>query len=222
MKREVSITVPNQWSAVTLKQYLDLKKDMDAYAGEPDAILACMFHHLCKFPVEYIQSLDIDTYNNIVRDMTSFLADVELPLQKIINIDGVEYGFEPNLSQMAYGAYVDIAKYDKMEIDEKWAEIMSILYRPVIKKTGKLYDIERYSAKIDGNKFMDVTMDVHFGSIFFFKTLLKDLLNFIPKSLTKEMGTEVPHSMQQILERNGNLIQALSNSQTEISSKWMK
>ena len=222
MKREVSITVPNQWSAVTLKQYLDLKKDMDAYAGEPDAILACMFHHLCKFPVEYIQSLDIDTYNNIVRDMTSFLADVELPLQKIINIDGVEYGFEPNLSQMAYGAYVDIAKYDKMEIDEKWAEIMSILYRPVIKKTGKLYDIERYSAKIDGTKFMDVTMDVHFGSIFFFKTLLKDLLNFIPKSLTKEMGTEVPHSMQQILERNGNLIQALSNSQTEISSKWMK
>lgn len=222
MKREISITVPNKWSAVTLKQYLELKKDMDNYAGEPDAVLACMFHHLCKFPVEYIQSLDIDTYNNIVRDMTSFLADVELPLQKFIQIDGVEYGFEPNLSQMAYGAYVDIAKYDKMEIDEKWAEIMSILYRPVIKKTGKLYDIERYSAKIDGTKFMDVTMDVHFGSIFFFKTLLKDLLSFIPKSLTKEMGTEVPHSMQLILERSGNLIQALSNSQTEISSKWMK
>jgi hypothetical protein len=222
MKREVAITVPNQWSAVTLKQYLDLKKDMDAYEGEPDAILACMFHHLCKFPVEYIQSLDIDTYNNIVRDMTSFLAEVELPLQKIIQIDGVEYGFEPNLSQMAYGAYVDIAKYDSMQIDEKWAEIMSILYRPVIKKTGKLYDIQKYSAKIDGTKFMDVTMDIHFGSIFFFKTLLKDLLSSIQKSLTKEMGTEVPHNMQQILERSGALIQALSNSQTEISSKWMK
>lgn len=220
IKKEVAITVPKDWSAVTLRQYLDLKKDMDAYEGEHDAILACMFHHLAKFPVEYIKGLDITTYNAIVNDMTSFLGNVELPLQKFIDIDGVEYGFEPNLSQMSYGAYVDIAKYDSMEMNEKWAEIMSILYRPVIKKTGKLYDIETYSAKIDGEPFMDVTMDVHFGAIFFFKTLLKDLLSSIQKSLMHQK--EIPHSIQQILERNGNLIQALSNSQTEISSKWTR
>jgi hypothetical protein len=213
-KREVTITVPKSWSAVTLTDYLKLKTDMDNYAGEPEAILACMFHHLAKFPVEYIQGLDMTTYTNIVKDMTSFLADVELPLQKIITIDGVEYGFEPDLSKMAYGAYVDIAKYEAMDINEKWAEIMSILYRPVTKKVGMLYDIEAYKADINGERFMSVTMDVHFGAIFFFKTLLKDLLSSIQKSLTKEM-VQLP-SMQRILERNGNLIQALHNSQTEI------
>jgi hypothetical protein len=215
IKKEVQITVPKNWSAVTLSQYLELKKDMDAYAGEPEAVLACMFHHLANFPVEYIQGLDMDTYTNIVKDMTSFLADVELPLQKFIYIDGVEYGFEPNLSKMSYGAYVDISKYESMEMNEKWAEIMSILYRPVIKKTGKLYDIEPYSAKIDGTPFMSITMDVHFGAIFFFKTLLKDLLSSIQKSLTKEM--EMLPSMRETLERSGNLIQAWSNLQTEIS-----
>jgi hypothetical protein len=162
------------------------------------------------------------TYNAIVSDMTSFLANVELPLQKFIQIDGVEYGFEPNLSQMSYGAYVDISKYDSVEINDKWAEIMSILYRRVTKKAGKLYDIEPYKAQIDGEKFMDVTMDVHFSAIFFFKTLLRDLLSSIQKSLTKETGMEIPHSMQSILARSGNLIQALSNSQTEMSSKLMK
>ena len=220
MKREVTITVPKDWSAVTLRQYLELKKDMDAYAGEPEAILACMFHHLAKFPVEYIQGLDMTTYTNIVNDMTSFLADVELPLQKFIQIGDTEYGFEPDLSKMAYGAYVDISKYESIEINEKWAEIMSILYRPVIKKVGKLYDIEQYKAQIDGDKFMDVTMDVHFGAIFFFKTLLADLLSSIQKSLIQT--EEIPQSMQGILERSGNLIQALSNSQTEISSKLKK
>ena len=220
MKREVTITVPKSWSAVTLKQYLELKKDMDAYAGETDAILACMFHHLAKFPVEYIQGLDMTTYTNIVRDMTSFLADVELPLQKFITIDGVEYGFEPNLSQMAYGAYVDISKYESMEMNEKWAEIMSILYRPVVKKVGKLYDIQPYKAQIDGTPFMDVSMDVHFGAIFFFKTLLVDLLSSIQKSLMQE--TEIPQSMQKILQRSGNLIQVFSNLQTEISSNLKK
>jgi hypothetical protein len=121
---------------------------------------------------------------------------------------------------MAYGAYVDISKYESMEMNEKWAEIMSILYRPVTKKVGKLYDIQTYKAEIDGDKFMDVTMDIHFGSIFFFKTLLVDLLSSIQKSLMQE--TEIPHNMQQILARSGNLIQALSNSQTEIYSKLKK
>ena len=220
MKREVQITVPKDWSAVTLRQYLELKKDMDAYQGETEAVLACMFHHLCNFPVEYIQSLDIDTYNSIVRDMTNFLGDVELPLQKFILIDGVEYGFEPNLSQMSYGAYVDISKYEAIEINEKWAEIMSILYRPIAKKVGKLYDIEQYKAQIDGDKFMDVTMDVHFGTIFFFKTLLADLLSSTQSYLIPK--EEIPQSMQEILERSGNLIQALSNSQTEILQKLKK
>jgi hypothetical protein len=97
---------------------------------------------------------------------------------------------------------------------------MSILYRPVVKKVGKLYDIQPYKAQIDGEKFMDVTMNVHFGAIFFFKTLLVDLLSSIQKSLMQE--TEIPQSMQEILQRSGNLIQAFTNLQTEISSNLKK
>ena len=207
MKQQVKIEVPNQWSAVTLKKYLELKKDMDNYAGEYDAIIACMFHHLCEFPADYIHKLDLATYTSIVNDMSTFLADVELPLQKFITIDGVEYGFEPNLSKMAYGAYVDITKYEMIEINKEWAEIMSILYRPVTTKKGKLYDIKPYDGVIDGDKFMQVSMDVHFGAIFFFKTLLKDLLNSTLKYSAKEMETLSPN-IRKILERSGNLIQA--------------
>ena len=207
MKQQVKIEVPNQWSAVTLKKYLELKKDMDNYAGEYDAIIACMFHHLCEFPADYIHKLDLATYKSIVNDMSTFLANVELPLQKFITIDGVEYGFEPNLSKMAYGAYVDITKYEMIEINKEWAEIMSILYRPVTTKKGKLYDIKPYDGVIDGDKFMQVSMDVHFGAIFFFKTLLKDLLNSTLKYSAKEMETLSPN-IRKILERSGNLIQA--------------
>lgn len=211
MKKEIKIQVPTQWSAVTLKKYLELKKDMDNYAGEYEAVIACMFHHLCEFPADYIHKLDLATYTSIVNDMSTFLANVELPLQKFITIDGVEYGFEPNLSKMAYGAYVDITKYETFEINKEWAEIMSILYRPVTDKKGKLYDIKPYNGEIDSDKFMDVSMDVHFGAIFFFKTLFKDLLNFTLKYSETEMATLSP-SIQRILERSGNLTQALNNS----------
>ena len=219
-KKIVQIKVPTDWSAVTLRQYLELKRDMDAYRDEPEAVIACLFHHLCKFPVEYVQKLDINTYNSIVNDMTNFIKNVELPLQKEITIDGVEYGFEPNLSEIAYGAYVDISKYETLEINDKWAEIMSILYRPIIKRTGMFYDIKSYSGYIDGETFLDVTMDVHFGAIFFFKTLLKDLLSSTLNYLTEEMKN-LPN-MQSILEKSGDVIQALSNSQTEILQKLTK
>jgi len=214
MKQEIKIEVPTKWSAVTLRQYLALRKDLETYAGEEEAITACLFHHLCKFPLEYIQQLNIDTYIAIKGDLINFFNNIDMPLQKFIQIDGVEYGFEPDLSRMAYGAYVDISKYETFEINEKWAEIMSILYRPLIKKTGKLYDIKAYDGNIDGEKFMDVPMDVHFGTLFFLKTLLKDLLKDTQRSLTGLTG--LPQNIKSVLEKNGNLTQALSNSHKTI------
>jgi hypothetical protein len=92
---------------------------------------------------------------------------------------------------------------------------MSILYRPVTNKIGKLYDIETYKGVIDGEKFMNVSMDVHFGSLFFFVHLLTDLRNSTLKSLTQM--PELPHNIKLILERSGNLIQAWSNSPKEMS-----
>lgn len=218
MKKEIKIVVPNSWSAVTLEQYLALKKDMDVYKDEPEAIDACLFHHLCKLPLEYLQQLDIDTYINIKKDLASFFSKAEGPLRKFIIIDGVEYGFEPNLSQMAYGAYVDISKYESIEINAKWAEIMSILYRPVTSKKGALYDIKPYDGILYPEKFMNVAMDVHFGALFFLVNLLKDLQRNILKSLKGEYP-EMPSRLKSILLKSGEITLPFSNLPKETFSK---
>ena len=214
MKKKIEIVVPNDWSAIPLKKYLDLRKDMATYDDDKDAVIACLFHHLCDFPVEYLTQLDMEIYNNVVKDITSFLNNIEFPLKQFITIDGVEYGFEPNLSKMAYGAYVDITKYETLNIDDKWAEIMSILYRPVTKKQGKLYEIKTYDGNVDKEKFLNVPMDVHFGAVFFFKSLLMDLSKNTLNSLMHM--TELHPNIKSILEKNGNLIHQLLNSPTTI------
>jgi hypothetical protein len=203
MKEEVKIVVPKDWSAITLRDYLKFRADMETYKDNEDAVEAVLFHHLCKMPVEWIQQLDIDTYVNIRKDLVQFLNANELPLQRFITIDGVEYGFEPNLSKMAYGAYVDISKYETMEMDEKWADIMSILYRPVTQKVSKFYDTATYDGNIDGEKFLDLGMDIHWGTLFFLKSLLMDLSSDIQKSLMESM--EIPHNIKLILGRSGSL-----------------
>ena len=213
MKKEIKITVPTQWSAITLKQYLNLQKDLKVYGENEDGYTACLMHHLCGFNVEYLTQLDTETFQNIKNDLIGFMGKTEFPLQRFIQINGVEYGFEPNISKMAYGAYLDIAKYDTFTIDENWAKIMSILYRPVTSKTGALYEIKTYDGYINEDRFLEVDMQVHFGSLFFFVRLLTDLPNSIQKFL---MDTEViPHNIKSILEKSGKIIPPLSNWRME-------
>jgi hypothetical protein len=205
MKSNVSITVPTSWSAITLEQYLSLQKDIETYKDLDEAVVACMFHHLCNFNAEYISKLDTETFMSIKNDLMNFLNDTEQPLKNIIEIDGIKYGFEPNLSKIAYGAYLDITKYDTITIDDNWAKIMSILYRPVVKHNSVLYEIQPYDGNIDDTKFKKVTMDIHFGALFFFINLLKDLPSSILKSLKLDSVTE--DNIKSILAKSGNPIQ---------------
>ena len=204
MKQQIEIKVPNDWSAVTLRDYIRLADDLKSYEGDDEAITATLFHHLAKFNVAMLKDLDTETYTLIKNKLYSFLQNTNYPIQREIEIDGVKYGFEPNLSQMSYGAYVDISKYDKLEINKQWAEVMSILYRPIIKRYGKLYDIVAYEGLIDSELFLDVTMDIHFGCLFFFVNLSKDLWNSTLSSLIQTSQEVLPHRLKSILERSGN------------------
>ena len=203
MKQELTITVPTKWSAVSLEKYLKMRKDMETYKDNDEAVYAVLFYHLCNVDAPTINKLDIETYTAIQNDLSRFMQNTEYPLQQLVTIDGKEYGFEPNLSQMAYGAYVDLGKYENLTIDDKWHEVMSILYRPVTKKIGLSYQIETYNGVINPDIFLNVDMEVHFGALGFFIGLLQDCQKGILKYL-RETG-EIPTNILTILEKNGNL-----------------
>lgn len=213
MVKEIELSVPQDWTTITLRKYLVLQSDLKNYEDDEEAMVALMLSHLCGLDAEYIHKIPTNTYNEIKKLLTGFISNTEHPLQQIIKVNGIEYGFEPNLSEIAYGAYLDISKYQDMTINENWSSIMSILYRPIIDKKGDMYSIKPYDGKIDKNLFLDVTMDVHFGALFFFVRLLTDLLAAILKSLKVE---EMPPNIKLILERSGEITKRLLSLQTEI------
>ena len=206
MKKQIEIVVPKDWSAITLRKYIELTNDLKLYEGDDEAQTAALFYHLCKLEPNVLPKLDAETYLNIKDDLYSFINHNQLDLKKEITLNGVQYGFYPNLSKIEYGAYVDISKYNEMGLDSKWAEVMSILYRPITKRIGGLYEVKAYDGNIDKELWLDVTMDVHFGAWFFFINLSKELLKGILNS-TKEMG--LPPNIKSILERSGEVIQQL-------------
>jgi len=216
MVKEVTLSIPTSYGDISLKKWLEFQKELKNYEGDEAAITALMFFHLCGLEPAYLKGLSIDDYAMIKSQLELFLANTDLPLQRIIRIDVIEYGFEPNLSTMTYGAYADITSFKELTIDENWAKVMSILYRPLIRKKGEMYSIESYKGEMDADKFLEVGMDIHFGALFFFVNLSTDLLKGI---LNSTMEMDIPHNYKPILERSGQLIQRLLNSPAETLQK---
>lgn len=208
MRKTLTLEIPTSWKDVTLKQYLALQADLEAYKDDEEAQTALMLLHLCGLDAEYLNKLSADSYNKVRSKLNEFISPESIELQQFITIDGIEYGFEPNLSKMSYGAYADITKHDTIAIDKNWSKVMSILYRPVTKKEKERYDIQTYDGNIDDTKWLDVNMEVHWGALFFFVRLQMDLLKGILKSLKEE---ELPASMKSILARSGELMQQSLN-----------
>ena len=214
MKQTIKISVPDSWKDITLKQYLALQSDLENYKDDEEAQTAFMLYHLCGIGLVELKSLPKETYEGLLNELNKFIGKTDMPLQRIITIDGIEYGIEPNLSQMAYGTFIDITKYDTFTIDKNWAKIMSILYRPIEKRLGDTYSIQPYDGNIDETKFLDVTMDIHFGSLFFFVRMYLHLLSSTLNS-TMQTVVELLPNTKLISGISGKVIQQLLNSQME-------
>jgi hypothetical protein len=203
MRKEIEISIPQSYEDITLRKYLALQKELKNYEDNEEAQAAVLVTYLCGIDSDDLVGLGRGDYVNISAEISSWIGNTNHPLQQFIWIDGVEYGLEPNLSNMSYGAYADITQYDTITIDTNWAKIMSILYRPVTKRVRDTYEIERYIGVIDSDKFLDVSMDKHFGTLFFFVNLSTDLVKSILNSTKEEVNQP---NIRSILERSGEII----------------
>ncbi len=214
MQKEISLRIPTSYEDITLKQWLTLQNDLKNYEGDEEATTAVLLLHLCGLSPEYLTGISVDDYNMLKVELAGFISKTDLDLQRFVEIDGVKYGFEPNLSNIAYGAYADITKFGQITIDENWAKIMDILYRPVESEMMGKYRIKTYTGEINSDKWLKVPMHIHFGALFFLFNLLTDLLSATLKSSMEE---EVSLNIKPILQRSGEAMLQLLSSQITIS-----
>ena len=208
MEKEIKLSIPTSYSDISLKKYLELQNELETYKDDEEATTAVLLYRLCGLEPKYLSNISYSDLAIIKGDLEAFLSKTDFELSKFVTIDGVEYGFEPNLSEIAYGAYLDITKYPTLGINENWKNVMDILYRPVERKKGDYYSIKPYDGKIDGTKWEGVSMDIHFGTLFFFINLSMDLAKGILKYSKIE---DLPPNLKSILERSGKVMQQSQN-----------
>ena len=163
---QIEINVPTSLNEITLEQYQKFLKVAEENP-EGSFLDAKMIEIFCGIPLSESYKLKMSSVQAIVDILTEMLNETPAHINKF-SLDGVQYGFVPDLDEMSLGEYVDLdgnaSDWQKMHI------AMNVLYRPVITdKVGK-YNIKEYTAD-DPSKMKDMPLGVALGSLFFFYNL---------------------------------------------------
>jgi hypothetical protein len=178
---KVELIVPNNLNEVTLGQYQEYIKLKDLSETELSLKMIEIFCNLKSEQVRYLKATDVRNVVSIIAEM----FDSRPSLVNTFKIDGIEYGFIPNLDEMSFGEYIDLDTYigDWDNIDKA----MGVLYRPIEMRKGNRYHIKEYEAG-ETEHLKAMPLDAVLGSILFFYRLGNDLCRIMMNSLEgKEM-----------------------------------
>ena len=176
---KVKLSIPTTLNEITLGQYqefdkLDLTKEAEVQSK--------MIEIFCKVPVEVVRSMkakDITDICVIINNM----FDTEHQLINRFQMNGVDYGFIPDLENMSFGEYVDLDTF--IGDNDNLHRAMNVLYRPIDLKQGQRYTLKEYDPDTNEDA-KNYPLDAVFGAIVFFYNLGRDLSTVILNSSSKQ------------------------------------
>ena len=177
--------VINSWSDVTLEKWVQIIKAKDGLNSEQakETIKA-----LSDIPEKLIKELSIIDVAIILKNIYELQAEENTELKRIVEIDGVEYGFHPKLDDITLGEYADLETFIKNGLEDHLPEIMAILFRPVQEKKNNKYTIEAYDGDLTIRAEIMNKMNAEQvqNALVFFWTFVKEFLMILPSFLMEQ------------------------------------
>jgi len=198
--------IPNKLSEITLKKYqkfVKLNKD-DADERFLQIKMIEIFCEVSHEDVLKIKFADADRVTGILAKMFT----EKPPLVTQFKLNGVEYGFIPELDEISFGEYIDLDTY--LGDWENIHTAMNVLYRPIDTRKGDRYTIKPYNLDAK-DRLLEMPLDAVISSVFFFYHLGKDLSVVMNRYLAKELTKALTHLVQDSM-LNGDGIKQFSHS----------
>lgn len=204
----MDITIPTSLSEINclqLHKFTEASKLIDN-----DTLLKMTIVSIAtNIPLEKVAKFSMSDINEISDSILNILQ--QKPEIESFKINGVEFGFIPNLEEMKGNEYIDL----EMHLNTDIFKAMAVMYRPIKRKTKELYTIEKYKGADKYEELMrQAPASAYIAGKFFFLNLLTELLSVTPTYLLKNLTS----SEVALLEKNGVGISQLTNSLEEIGS----
>lgn len=160
-------------------------RDFQRYAAIQEPTQGDMIKIFLNKTQNEVDKIPLEKFNELVAEISEAISK-ESKFTPTFKLDGIEYGFIPNLEEITYGENRDLTGY--LNDWQTMHLAMAVSFRPITLKKGGKYLIEEYNGTSATAEIMrDCPLDIVQGMNIFFYNLINDLLNCIPKYITTEV-----------------------------------
>ena len=188
---KVDVKIPTELKDIWLGTYQDFMQVAEN-SNDDEFIYEKMIQIFCGIELKEVVQIRWSDVQHIATKVTEAFKQ-KPTFKKTFTLEGVEFGFIPNLEDITFGEFIDLqTNIDKIENLHK---AMAVMYRPITKIKKDKYEIEDYISSANYSEVMKyVTIDIALASKVFFcdlqNELRKSTLSYLEKQMkTKELKT---------------------------------
>ena len=192
--------VISKWSDVTLENWLKL---VEAETGSKTNEALETITALSDIPKQLVKELGIQDVAVIMNRIGELQIEQDSKLKRIIEVEGKEYGFHPDLDSITLGEYADIETFIKNGIENNLPELCAVLYRPIVEKKNDIYIIEAYDGNISirAEEMKKMSAEQVQSALRFFFAFVNELATILPSYLMERL-TEMKNNLQPKVSQN--------------------
>ena len=169
----MKVNVPTHINDITLLQFQKYSK-INTEDQDEEFLIHKTIEIFCDVDIRVVSQFPIKDAKEIVEDIHTVL-DQTVKFTDRFTLEGVEYGFIPDLSAMSLGEYIDLE--DGLKDTKEFHKAAAVMYRPVVKSFKELYTIDGYDASLDRQALMlDAPIGIISSAVVFFYSIVNELL----------------------------------------------
>ncbi len=169
----MKIQVPTHINDITLEQYQKFAL-INTEEQDKEFFMFKTIEIFCGVDIALVSKMRLSDAESISNEVLEVLQQ-NVPFTNKFELDGVKYGFIPDLQAISLGEFIDLE--EGLSKDKDFHKAASVMFRPIVKEFGELYTIEGYEASTEMHHVMkQAPVGIISAAIVFFYNIAKELL----------------------------------------------
>ena len=169
----MKIQVPTHINDITLEQYQKFAL-INTEEQDKEFFMFKTIEIFCGVDIALVSKMRLKDAESISNEVLGVLQQ-NVPFTNKFELDGVKYGFIPDLQAISLGEFIDLE--EGLSKDKDFHKAASVMFRPIVKEFGELYTIDGYEASTEMHHIMkQAPVGIISAAIVFFYNIAKELL----------------------------------------------
>lgn len=169
----MKIQVPTHINDITLEQYQRFAL-INTEEQDKEFFMFKTIEIFCGVDIALVSKMRLSDAESVSNEVLEVLQQ-NVPFTNKFELEGVKYGFIPDLQSISLGEFIDLE--EGLSKDKDFHKAASVMFRPIVKEFGELYTIDGYEANTEMHHIMkQAPVGIISAAIVFFYSIAKELL----------------------------------------------